>query len=318
MGTVTAEPSPLYPLQKGNKNMTMYEILWYFLIYAFLGWCVEVIYQATKRGRVVNRGFLCGPLCPVYGFGVLAVLVLIERVLPALTGVPGSELASGRKPGDIVIIFVCGVVLATLIELFAGWILNVAFHARWWDYSDEPFNFHGYICLRFSLLWGAAIVFVVRVVHPVIKDAVACIPPRPAGWVLLAIFYLILLVDFIVTVAIVIGLNKHLAELDQIQQNMKIVSDHLSERIGTSSIRTQQTIDASRVQITLAGYEAKDEFEKRQKELSARAEEVKSRIRQHPVFGSGRILSAFPDMRHGKYTVVLADLQDQDPEEQRG
>ena len=64
--------------------------------------------------------------------------------------------------------------------------------------------------------------------------------------------------------------------------------------------------------------EAKDEFEKRQKELSARAEEVKTRIRQHPVFGSGRILSAFPDMRHRKYTVVLADLQDQDPEDQRG
>ena len=126
-------------------GMTYFQICLYFLIYSFGGWVVEVIFHAVALGKVINRGFLNGPVCPVYGFGVLSVFALLNTIQ-----------GSGRQMSDGMI-FVFGIVLATAVELVAGWLLDVCFHARWWDYSDKPFNFHGYICLEFSLIWGLAI-----------------------------------------------------------------------------------------------------------------------------------------------------------------
>ncbi len=89
-----------------------------------------------SKGLVVNRGFLNGPVCPIYGFGVLAVFFLLQ-----ITGDGEFYEQNALK------VFIFGVVLATAVELFGGWILDKAFHARWWDYSDRPFNLNGYICL---------------------------------------------------------------------------------------------------------------------------------------------------------------------------
>ena len=127
--------------------MTYFQICLYFLVYSFGGWVVEVIFHAVALGKVINRGFLNGPVCPVYGFGVLSVFALLNTIQSG-----GHQMSEGM-------IFVFGFVLATAVELIAGWLLDVCFHARWWDYSDKPLNFHGYICLEFSLIWGLAFCF---------------------------------------------------------------------------------------------------------------------------------------------------------------
>lgn len=121
--------------------MSLYQALWYFCIYAFLGWVVEVAFHALKLGKIINRGFLNGPVCPIYGFGMLAICLLMN--VPA----PGQEERVGLP-----VLLATGMAFATTIELIGGWLLNTFFHARWWDYSEEPFQFHGYICLRFSVL----------------------------------------------------------------------------------------------------------------------------------------------------------------------
>ena len=131
--------------------MTYYQICWYFLIYSFGGWALEVVYHAVACGKVINRGFLNGPVCPVYGFGVLSVFAMMNTFQGS-----GYQLSDGM-------IFLFGVILATAVELIAGWLLDVCFHARWWDYSNKPLNFHGYICLEFSLIWGVAILLVVKI-----------------------------------------------------------------------------------------------------------------------------------------------------------
>ena len=141
-------------------GMTYFQICLYFLVYSFGGWVVEVIFHAVALGKVINRGFLNGPVCPVYGFGVLSVFALLNTIQ-----------GSGRQMSDGMI-FVFGIVLATAVELVAGWLLDVCFHARWWDYSDKPLNFHGYICLEFSLIWGLAIVMVVKVFQKYVENQV--------------------------------------------------------------------------------------------------------------------------------------------------
>ena len=118
-------------------GFSLYQIFAYFLIYSCLGWCLEVIYAAVTTGKLINRGFLNGPVCPIYGFGMVIVLF-------ALT--PLSH--------NLLLLYLGGVILPSALELVGGWALYKLYHTRWWDYSDYPFNIGGYICLEFSLLWG--------------------------------------------------------------------------------------------------------------------------------------------------------------------
>ena len=248
-------------------GMSYYQILWYFVIYSFLGWTVEVIFHAVSLGKVINRGFLNGPVCPVYGFGVLSVFSLFSSV--------AHEGAADINPA---LLFIFGTILATLVELIAGWLLNTLFHARWWDYSNRPFNFHGYICLQFSIIWGIAIVLVVDVLHPYIQRTSSSLIPEKYGWPVLAVIYILYLADLIVTVLIVTNMNRRLAELDEIKKSMRIVSDGLSEVLADTSIRTSQVIGESRVQASLARAELRDAVSQKKAELSEAASVRKAEL----------------------------------------
>lgn len=220
-------------------GMTYFQICLYFLVYSFGGWVVEVIFHAVALGKVINRGFLNGPVCPVYGFGVLSVFALLNTIQSG-----GHQMSEGM-------IFVFGFVLATAVELIAGWLLDVCFHARWWDYSDKPLNFHGYICLEFSLIWGLAIVMVVKVFQKYVENQ-ASHTPATWEWVVIAILYAVYLTDFIVTVAVIRGLNKKLTRLDKVSSDLRIVSDKLSDTLATTTIDTAQKVGERKVQAALA------------------------------------------------------------------
>lgn len=137
------------------------EYLCYFLIYAFLGWCCEVVYAAAMHGKFVNRGFLNGPVCPVYGFGVCLVVFVLYPIKENLFA-----------------LFLGSMLLTSAIELVAGYLMEKCFHHRWWDYSKRPLNIGGYVCLLFSLLWGLACVLVIDVAHPLVAKLVSLIPVK--------------------------------------------------------------------------------------------------------------------------------------------
>ena len=289
-------------------GMTYYQICWYFLIYSFGGWIVEVIFHAVALGKVINRGFLNGPVCPVYGFGVLSVFALINTLQ-----------SSGRQMSDVML-FVFGVILATAVELIAGWLLDVCFHARWWDYSDKPLNFHGYICMEFSLLWGMAIVLVVKVFQKYVENSNVMQNSSTIGWVVLVILYALYFVDFVVTVAVIQGLNKKLTKLDKIRSDMRIVSDKISTTVATTTIDTAQKVGEGKVQAALAKAELLDAaaakkdnslemLRMKKAELQAQFDELSNSITNHVVFGQGRLLKAFPRMKHRDYYEVIQELK---------
>lgn len=116
----------------------------------------------------VNRGFLNGPWCHVYGFGVVIVLAFLEPL-----------------KSNLLLLFLSSVVLTSALEWATGFVLEKIFHQRWWDYSDQPFNLNGYICLRFSIAWGLACLFVVKLLHPSVLLVIRLVP-RGLGWTLLA------------------------------------------------------------------------------------------------------------------------------------
>ena len=218
-------------------GMTYYQICWFFLLYSFLGWITEVIFYAVTEGNIINRGFLSSPVCPVYGFGVLSVFAAVNH-FDAAAGV-----TSFGQSVSIPLVFFCGMVLATAVELIAGWALDRLFHARWWDYSDKPLNLNGYICLEFSIMWGFAITFVIKLFHPQLLKEQMDFIPHSIGWIGMAIIYLILLVDLIVTVAVIIGFNKQLEQLDSIRTSMLQLGDRLSGVIGKGTLATTQSLE---------------------------------------------------------------------------
>lgn len=298
-------------------GLTYMEICWYFLLYSFLGWCVEVIFHAVVVGKIINRGFLNGPVCPVYGFGMLGILILLKSL--GNTNVDDT---------NVFVLFTFGTIICSAIELFAGWFLDKVFHARWWDYSDYPFNFHGYICLQFSLFWGVGVVAVIKGVHPLLeKTALNHFMPSVWAWWIIFILYALYLVDLILTVATLIGLNKHLRAIDQASSAIHIVSDTLTEGIGTSAMKADQAADEAKVQVALmkdgiveqAGItknnvedlkndvvkltgKAKDEF-------TSRLEMMKSHIVKYNVLQ--RMLRAFPNANFYEHNELVNRIREE-------
>ena len=123
----------------------------YFIIYSFLGWLIEVGCKSIQYKRFVNRGFLLGPICPIYGYGVLFIVLLI-----------------GDDTSDILSIFLKSILICSDLEYFISYFMEKLFKVRWWDYSNNKFNINGRICLETMIPFGLLGTLVVYVIHPLI------------------------------------------------------------------------------------------------------------------------------------------------------
>ncbi len=284
-------------------GMSYYQIAWYFMIYSLAGWLIEEIYHAVNKGIIVNRGFLNGPLCPVYGFGALSIFAM-----SALLGQNGR----GEQIENISlwILFIGGVILATLIELIAGFLLDKLFHARWWDYSDKPFNLNGYICLEFSLIWGLIISFAMRVIQPYIRlHSFQNKIPQRYGWLILAILYSTFLADIIVTVITINHLNKNLAELDRITKRLRRVSDGVTEVIGKTTIQTALAMQEGKEKLQNQAGENMDRALEAKDRMEKQRDEMIRKLMSGNLVGSGRLLKAFPRMKHRDFDEILTEIR---------
>ena len=194
-------------------NYTWYEMGWIVLIYSFLGWCAEVAFAAVRHGRFVNRGFLNGPVCPIYGYGVLCVLLILEPV-----------------KSNLVLLFFGSMFFTSAIEFLVGFIMEQLFHDKWWDYSNNPFNIKGYVCLEFSIIWGIACVLVVDVIHPMIYALIKKLSTPVGIWVMAALLAL-LVFDAILTLAEMLKLNKRFKAITELECAIHSVSDAMGEKL---------------------------------------------------------------------------------------
>ena len=331
-------------------GFSLYQTLAYFLIYSCLGWCLEVVYAAVTTGKLVNRGFLNGPVCPIYGFGMIIVLY-------ALTPLVDNTL----------LLYLGGVILPSALELVGGWALYKLYRTRWWDYSDYPFNIGGYICLEFCLLWGVGTLVVMRIVHPIIAGLVAMVPTL-VGVILMCILYAVYATDVVATAIAASTLADTLDTMEKLGDSIHAVSDAMTELLGTTAMTADQKMDESRLQLKLAAAEARNNaaklsprdaaaalrakadeameaarkssqearlnaseaatavklaakgtaertaellrLEQLAEELQARSEEMRARTRSSKYFGKGRMLRAYPKLRHGEKHRSLDELRE--------
>ncbi len=127
----------------------------YFFIYSFIGWLLEVIYAMYVERRFVNRGFLFGPICPIYGFGALILIASL-----------------GKVKGNRFLKFFVAVISFSVFEYIVSYVLEVMFNQRWWDYSNDILNLNGRISLLYSLLWGVLGILFTEKIHPMIRGQV--------------------------------------------------------------------------------------------------------------------------------------------------
>lgn len=249
----------------------MLQSVWVFLIYAFLGWCSEVVFAALNTGKFVNRGFCNGPICPIYGFGMLFVSLCL---MPFRDNLP--------------LLFILSLLLTSFIEFITGFVLEKFFNQKWWDYSKMPFNIKGYVCLKFSVLWGLACVFIIRLVHPFILKLIGILP----RWLSLtgALFFgAVLLADFAITVINLLKLPRRLRAIEELEE----ILNGVSENIGTELSEKTNVLKERNENAKAAAENAK----KRLEELYAGHNMVHRRI-----------FKAFPNIQHGKHEKIIKTL----------
>jgi Predicted membrane protein len=283
----------------------MYEMLWYFMIYSVIGWMIEVSFQAVTRGEVINRGFLNGPLCPVYGSGVIMVLMVVD-----LCGF-WFGLETNLSEASTIELFIIGIIFATLIELVAGFLLDQLFHARWWDYRDRRFNLNGYICLEFSIIWGLAIAFVLRVIQPVFEGIVATIPEK-IGIIILIVCYFVFTIDIIITVLTVLKLNKQLSKMRDMELAIQKLSDGMSEIIGNSTLKTVEKINDSHDKVEQRKAELRDKMDDAKADLEESYKHLRLLIRYQRIFGMGRVIKSLSKRGNKMYQDILDKLRNAD------
>lgn len=226
------------------------ESMMMFFIYSFIGWVVEVCYYGVTEERFINRGFLAGPMCPIYGLGFYGVIWFV---------VPYAS------PEHFPIIFFGSAVVCTIVELLVGVFLYKVFHLTWWDYSDYRLNFKGYICLRFTIYWGIACSLGIYLLHPLVIKLIYW-TPEPVRIVFVVFFSIILVIDLVMTVISIIGFKKKIKGITAITTGIRTTSDSIGTGIY-GVVKTTSEVTSSLAENTTQGYwEFTDAYQRHRKE----------------------------------------------------
>lgn len=195
-------------------NLMYYFIL--FMIYSIIGWIVEVFYCLYTDHKLVNRGFLVGPYCPIYGSGCLLIIILLDSTKHDFLG-----------------LFLKSIIICSILEYSTSYIMEKFFKARWWDYSDKKFNINGRICLETMLPFGILACLVVYFVNPFFSNILLSID---VGYLkIISICLLtILLIDFIISFKVVINIRKKLGKITK--DNTEEITKKIKKIMESSKI----------------------------------------------------------------------------------
>lgn len=239
-----------------------------FAIYSIIGWAYETIVCSIEARKLVKRGFLHGPYCPIYGTGAMACVLLFSGIsnIPAL--------------------FAAGMVVTSAIEYFTSWAMEKLFYARWWDYSDRRFNLNGRICLLGAVVFGAMTVLLIRFIHPAVyalTGRISGVPCITVACVFLALFT----ADTVFTVMHINALNGKLRELQaRTESALEEYKTRAKENVGELKSNLQADIKTRTEKIKLS----KDNLR-----ISIRDRRL---LRSFPKFKSTRYSAALNEMKN--------------------
>ena len=219
---------------KKGRKMQEYDLsqwVLFFFLYSFLGWIRESCYVSVRKHRWVNRGFMHGPMLPLYGSGAMVVLIVT---------IPVRD--------NILLVFLMGMIGATILEYFTGITMERLFHVRYWDYRNLKFNVRGYICPLASLCWGVFSILMVKVVHIPFEHMVLLIPVTIAD-ILAFVLTIAAAVDFTQSFNEAMDMKRILVQLEaskeqirKMQERLKDASEEMQDRLKDASEGVQERL----------------------------------------------------------------------------
>ena len=185
-----------------------------FIIYSFIGWSIEVVGKLIEKHKFINRGFLVGPICPIYGWGCIAIILLLSKY----------------KSSPIVL-FLMAIIICSILEYFTSYFMEKLFHVRWWDYTRRKYNINGRICAETMIPFGLLGCLVVYIVNPIFTGLLNKIPVNTLN-ILAIIIFTLYIIDNVVSLSVMFGFKGTLktVERDGTEEITKKVREVLLKR----------------------------------------------------------------------------------------
>lgn len=271
------------------SSISFYELIYYFYIYSTLGWLMETTLNSVKHKTFINRGFLTGFYCPIYGVGMCSIYLFCTPF--------------ANNP---FLVFIVGLVVATLIEYLTGMIMEKLFHASWWDYSHFKCNLNGKICLRISLAWGVLALVFTCYIQPFFIILVEKIPKVP-GIIILCILTILFAIDCIFSTYSAFKLSTRMPslallcnELLTILEQSKLYTTAEELKKWTETYKSNVSVSYIMDKLKLQLMEASDtSSEKLHQAISAFHKKYINQINKYGL-GEKRLLKAFPRLSFSK------------------
>ena len=202
----------------------MIKLFFLFLVYSFLGWFIEVISSIIHLKKLVNRGFLIGPICPIYGFGAIAITIILSAFIknPATTAV-------------------MSMIICATLEYITSYLLEKIYNLRWWDYSKYKYNLNGRICLNYTLFFAFAGLMIIYIINPLVISIYNIFPINITNIIALALFILLIL-DYIISLKIISGVK--VLSLESNKDSTPEISNYVKEELRNRNFLYRRLVNA--------------------------------------------------------------------------
>ncbi len=265
--------------------------LW-LMIYSIIGWVYESTICSIGQRKLINRGFLNGPYCPIYGTGAVLVLLVLGRI---------------QNP---VLLFFAGAVLTCSLEYLTSWLMEKLFHARWWDYSKRKFNIGGRVCLIGAVVFGAFSVVLILVLHPWVKSLTDRLTDTALTWIC-AILLVGIVSDLIVTVKGLLGTHAVFAEYAVLlQQKRRELSEKLRLGAEEGRERIRELSAEERMKLREAAELGAEEREKIRRTTEEERERFYAKLQMRLNAQQRRTINSFPQWKLTRNNEVLDGLRE--------
>lgn len=246
-------------------SYTVIQWLFFFYFYCFFGWCFESTYVSLKKRHFVNRGFMRGPFLPLYGTGAIMML---------LVSMPFQD--------NLLLTYLAGCVGATVLEYVTGVAMEALFKVRYWDYSNQKFNFQGHICLSSSLAWGGLTILMTEVLHKPVEKLVLMIPSTVLAIVTLLLTCYIVS-DFTLAFKAAMDLRDILVKMEKAKEELQHLQKRLDVLIAIADDELEEKKEETRLaweEKILEWEEKRLEREEKRQERELRADELRDNIEE--------------------------------------
>ena len=288
------------------------EWLFFFYLYCFFGWIFESTFVSLKSRKFVNRGFMRGPFLPIYGSGAIMMLVV---------SMPFQD--------NIFLTYIAGCIGATALELVTGELMEALFKVRYWDYSNQKFNYKGHICLSSTVAWGFLTIFMTEFLHKGVERIIFILPSEAVTVLTVAAsFYIV--ADFTLSFKaaldlrdVLMGLEKAKEEMERIQKRLDVIiavaSDEIESRRQENSLKVEELMDSIeakfnslRERLKINPSEFVDDVREEIMELRNKysiEKEQRMRFRRLKDFYQRNLIKGNPTMKSKRFEEALEELK---------